>query len=141
LNQLLVEHRKRKAAATVLTAVLENPSAYGRVIRDEKGMVQEIVEAKDASADQKKVKEINTGIICFDRKALFSVLEKITSDNSQGEYYLTDAIKLLRARNISVRGMVTTDPVETLGINSPEELHKMEKILLKRRSSQTRVFP
>lgn len=141
LNKLMQEHREKRAAATVLTAILENPSDYGRIIRDENGMVQEIVEAKDASADHKKVKEINTGIYCFDKKALFSVLDKITNHNQQGEYYLTDAIKLLRERNLPVWGMVTPDPAETLGINSPEELQKMEKILLKRRSSQTRVFP
>ena len=141
INRLMQEHREKRAAVTVLTAILENPSAYGRIIRDGNGMVQEIVEVKDASADQKKVKEINTGIYCFDKKALFSVLDKITNHNQQGEYYLTDAIKLLRERNLPVWGMVTTDPTETLGINSPEELQKMEKILLKRRSSQTRVFP
>ena len=141
LNKLLQEHREKKAAATVLTAILENPSAYGRIIREENGMVQEIVEAKDASADQKKVKEINTGIYCFDKFALFSVLDKITNHNQQGEYYLTDALKLLRERSLPVWGMVIADPTETLGINSPEELQKMEEILLKRRSGQTRVFP
>jgi bifunctional UDP-N-acetylglucosamine pyrophosphorylase/glucosamine-1-phosphate N-acetyltransferase len=141
LKKLLEEHRKKKVAATVLTAILGDPSHYGRIVRDKKGMVQEIVEAKDASADQKDIKEINTGIFCFDGSALFSVLEKITNNNKQGEYYLTDAVKLLRERNLPVRGMVTPDPVETLGINSPEELKKMEKILLERWSSQTKVSP
>jgi bifunctional UDP-N-acetylglucosamine pyrophosphorylase / glucosamine-1-phosphate N-acetyltransferase len=141
LNRLIQEHREKKATATVLTAILEDPSAYGRIIRDENGMVQEIVEVKDATADQKKVKEINTGIYCFDKEALFSVLDKITNHNRQGEYYLTDSIKLLREKNLPVRGMVTADPAETLGINSPEELQEMEKILLKRQSDQTRVFP
>lgn len=141
LKKLLEEHRKKKVSATVLTALLEDPSHYGRIIRNEQGMVQEIVEAKDASADQKNIKEINTGIFCFDRRALFSVLEGITNKNKQGEYYLTDAVKLLRERNLPVRGMVTPDPAETLGINSPEELKKMEKILFKRQSSQTKVSP
>jgi UDP-N-acetylglucosamine diphosphorylase/glucosamine-1-phosphate N-acetyltransferase len=141
LNKLVQEHREKRVAATVLTAILENPSAYGRIIRDGNGMVQEIVEAKDASADQKKVKEINTGIYCFDKEALFSVLDKITNHNQQGEYYLTDAIKLLRERNLPIWGMVTADPAETLGINSPEELQEVERLLLKRRSDQTRVFP
>jgi bifunctional UDP-N-acetylglucosamine pyrophosphorylase/glucosamine-1-phosphate N-acetyltransferase len=141
LNKLLKEHRKRKAAATVLTAILDDPSHYGRIIRDKKGMVQEIVEAKDASADQIKVKEINTGIICFDRVALFSALKRITNDNKQGEYYLTDAIKIIRGQNLTVGGMVTADPVETLGINSPEELKKLERILLERQTRQTKVSP
>lgn len=141
LNKLLEEHRRKKAVATVLTAVLDDPSHYGRIIRDKHGMVQEIVEAKDADADQINIREINTGIFCFDRASLFSVLEKITNDNKQREYYLTDAVKLLRDRNLPIRGMVTPDPVETLGINSPEELKKMEKILLKRQSIQTKVSP
>ncbi len=141
LKKLLREHRAKKVAATVLTVDLEDPSHYGRIIRDELGMVQKIVEAKDASADQKKVREINTGIICFDRKALFPVLEKITNDNSQGEYYLTDAIKLLRERKRSVWGKKTTDPMEALGINSTEELKKAEKIYSKRHSHQTKVLP
>jgi bifunctional UDP-N-acetylglucosamine pyrophosphorylase/glucosamine-1-phosphate N-acetyltransferase len=141
LNKLLEEHRKRKAAATVLTAVLDDPSHYGRIIRDKRGMVQEIVEVKDASADQIKVKEINTGIICFDRVALFSALKHIKNDNKQREYYLTDAIKIIRQQNLSVGGIVTADPVETLGINSPEELSKMERILLERQTRQTKVSP
>jgi bifunctional UDP-N-acetylglucosamine pyrophosphorylase/glucosamine-1-phosphate N-acetyltransferase len=141
LKKLLEEHRKKKVVATVLTAILDDPSHYGRIIRNEQGMVQEIVEAKDVDADQKNVKEINTGIFCFDREALFSVLDKITNDNKQGEYYLTDVVKLLREKNLKVWAMVTPDPVETLGINSPEELKKMEKILLKRQSSQTKVSP
>jgi len=139
LKKLLEEHRRKKVVATVLTAVLDDPSHYGRIIRDEQEMVQEIVEAKDADADQINIKEINTGIFCFNRASLFSVLEKITNNNKQGEYYLTDAIKLLRDQNFPVWGMVVPDPIETLGINSPEELKKMEKILLKRQSIQTKV--
>jgi bifunctional UDP-N-acetylglucosamine pyrophosphorylase/glucosamine-1-phosphate N-acetyltransferase len=141
LKKLIEEHRKKKIVATVLTAILDDPCHYGRIIRDEQGMVKEIVEAKDADADQKNVKEINTGIFCFDREALFSVLDKITNDNKQEEYYLTDVVKLLREKNLKVWALVTPDPMETLGINSPEELKKMEKILLKRQSSQTKVSP
>jgi UDP-N-acetylglucosamine diphosphorylase/glucosamine-1-phosphate N-acetyltransferase len=141
LNKLLEAHRKRKAAATVLTAILDNPSHYGRILRDRRGMVQEIVEVKDASTDQIKVKEINTGIICFDRVALFSALKHIKNNNKQREYYLTDAIKIIREQNLLIGGLVTTDPVETLGINSPEELSNMERILLERQTRQTKVSP
>ena len=141
LNKLLEEHRKKKAAATILTSILDDPSHYGRIIRDKRGMVQEIVEVKDASADQIKVKEINTGIICFDRLALFSALKHIKNDNQQREYYLTDAIKIIREQNLPVGGLVTADPVETLGINSPEELDRMERILLERQTRQTKVSP
>jgi bifunctional UDP-N-acetylglucosamine pyrophosphorylase/glucosamine-1-phosphate N-acetyltransferase len=141
LKKLLKEHRKKKAAATVLTAILEDPSGYGRIIRDQRVMVQEIVEEKDASADQKRVKEINTGTFVFDRASLFSVLEKITADNKQGEYYLTDTLKLLQDQKLPIWAMAAPDPLETLGVNSPEELKRVEKILLSRRFNQTKVSP
>jgi bifunctional UDP-N-acetylglucosamine pyrophosphorylase/glucosamine-1-phosphate N-acetyltransferase len=141
LNKLLEEHRKKRAAATVLISILDDPSHYGRIIRDDAGMVKEIVEVKDASADQIKVKEINTGIICFERKTLFSALTRVTNDNKQREYYLTDVIRILREQNLTVGGIVTADPVETLGINSPEELSKIEKILVERQSRQTKISP
>jgi len=141
LKKLLKEHRRKKVAATVLTAILEDPSGYGRIIRDQRGMVQEIVEEKDASADQKKIKEINTGTFAFDRASLFSVLEKVTADNKQGEYYLTDTLMLLQDQSLPIWGVVASDPLETLGINSPEELIRVEKILLARQVSQTKVSP
>jgi bifunctional UDP-N-acetylglucosamine pyrophosphorylase/glucosamine-1-phosphate N-acetyltransferase len=130
VRRLLEEHRRKKAVATVLTAILENPSGYGRIIRDEKGMVQKIVEDKDASADEKRVKEINTGTFCFDCRSLFSVLNKITPDNKQGEYYLTDALEFLRKKNLPIGVVVASNPQEGLGINSQEELEMMEEILL-----------
>ncbi|MCJ7577095.1 MAG: NTP transferase domain-containing protein [candidate division Zixibacteria bacterium] len=130
VRRLLEEHRRKKAVTTVLTAILEDPSGYGRIIRDEKGMVQKIVEEGDASADEKKVKEINTGTFCFDSKSLFSVLDKITPDNKQGEYYLTDALEFLRKKNLPIWAVVVSNPQEGLGINSQEELERMEEILL-----------
>jgi bifunctional UDP-N-acetylglucosamine pyrophosphorylase/glucosamine-1-phosphate N-acetyltransferase len=137
LKKLLGEHRKRKASATVLTAIPDDPAVYGRVIRDETGLVQEIVEEKDATADQKRIREINTGTFCFDRASLFSALGKLTNDNEQGEYYLTDTLKLLREGKLSVWGVVVADPRETLGINSEKELKEMERLLLARGFDQT----
>jgi bifunctional UDP-N-acetylglucosamine pyrophosphorylase/glucosamine-1-phosphate N-acetyltransferase len=132
LKDLLEEHRKHNAAATVLTTILEDPSGYGRIIRDEKGGVQEIVEDKDASADQKRVREINTGTFCFDKNSLFSVLDKVSNNHRQGEYYLTDTLKLLLERKLPVRAVVASDPSETMGVNSPEELKEAESILMAR---------
>ena len=140
VRRLLEEHRRKKAVATVLTAILEDPSGYGRIIRDEKGMVQKIVEDKDASADEKKVKEINTGTFCFDCKSLFSVLDKITPDNKQKEYYLTNVLKLLRRKSFPIWAVVAPDPQEGLGINSQEELEKIEEILLAGSSGQTTLL-
>jgi UDP-N-acetylglucosamine diphosphorylase/glucosamine-1-phosphate N-acetyltransferase len=139
--RLLEEHRKKKAKATVLTAIIEDPSGYGRVIRNKDGMVEKIVEDKDASVDEKKVKEFNTGTFCFDSKSLLSVLDRITADNRQREYYLTDALQLLREENLPVWAVVAADPQETLGINSQEELEKMEQVLSASSSGQTTVLP
>lgn len=141
VKKLLEEHRTKKAVATVLTTILENPSGYGRIIRDEKGMVKKIVEEGDASADEKKVKEINTGTFCFDSKSLFSVLTRITPENKQREYYLTDALELLRKRNLPIWAVIAPNPQEGLGINSQEELEKMEEILWAESSGQTTFLP
>jgi UDP-N-acetylglucosamine diphosphorylase/glucosamine-1-phosphate N-acetyltransferase len=141
VKKLLEEHRAKKAKATVLTAIIEDPSGYGRIIRNKDGMVERIVEDKDASADEKKVKEFNTGTFCFDSRSLFSVLDRITADNKQGEYYLTDALTLLREENLPVGAVVAANPQEILGINSQEELERMEQILSAPSSGQTSVLP
>ena len=140
VKKLLEEHRKKEAKATVLTAIIEDPSGYGRVIRNKDGMVEKIVEDKDASEDEKKVREFNTGTFCFDTKSLLSVLDRITADNRQGEYYLTDVLGLLKEENLPVWAVVAADPQETLGINSQEELEKMEQILSASSSGQTTVL-
>jgi bifunctional UDP-N-acetylglucosamine pyrophosphorylase/glucosamine-1-phosphate N-acetyltransferase len=132
LRSLLREHRAHGGAATVLTAVPEDPSGYGRIIRNDEGGVRGIVEDKDASADQKSIGEINTGTFCFDKTALFSVLELVSNHNEQREYYLTDTLKLLLDRGLPVRALVASDARETLGVNSPDELEAMEEFLRRR---------
>ncbi|NIM96601.1 MAG: NTP transferase domain-containing protein [candidate division Zixibacteria bacterium] len=129
LKQLVNEHRERKAHATVLTAVFDDPAGYGRVIRGKSGLVQKIVEDKDATAEEREVREINTGTFCFDRASLFSVLENVRNDNKQGEYYLTDTFKLLLDQKRPIWAVVASDPSETVGINSEEELERAEEIL------------
>jgi bifunctional UDP-N-acetylglucosamine pyrophosphorylase/glucosamine-1-phosphate N-acetyltransferase len=141
VKRLLEEHRTKKAKATVLTAIVEDPSGYGRIIRNKDKMVEKIVEDKDASANEKKVKEFNTGTFCFDCKSLFSVLDKITTDNKQGEYYLTDTLEFFREENLPIWAVVAANPQETLGINSQEELEKMAEILLAGSSGQTTSLP
>ena len=132
LRRLMEEHKERKAVATVLTAMFENPTGYGRVIRGADGLVRKIVEERDAAADEKKVREINTGTFCFVTASLFSVLGDVTNDNEQGEYYLTDTVKLLLDQKRPVWAVVAEDPSETVGINSAEQLQKAEEILLAR---------
>jgi len=141
VKRLLEEHWSKGVVATVLTSIVDDPSGYGRIIRNKDGMVEKIVENKDASGEEKKVKEINTGTFCFDCKSLFSVLGKITTDNKQGEYYLTDVLELSRKENLPIWAVVAPNPEETLGINSQEELERMEKILSASSSGQTTLLP
>ena len=96
LSALMEAHRKGKSAATLLTVELDDPGAYGRVLRDGVGGVKAIVEAKDASPEEARVREINAGLYAFEVEALLAVLDELRPQNAQGEYYLTDVIALLR---------------------------------------------
>ncbi len=133
LARLFAEHQAVGASATVLTACLANPAGYGRVIRDNSGQVLKIVEQKDANEFELAVNEINTGIYCFDREALFKALGSINCNNVQGEYYLTDVIGILAQGQGKVWAMQVEDDQETLGINSRLQLAEAEKILRKRK--------
>ncbi|HEX2925284.1 MAG TPA: bifunctional UDP-N-acetylglucosamine diphosphorylase/glucosamine-1-phosphate N-acetyltransferase GlmU [Ruminiclostridium sp.] len=129
LKALFMAHKEAKAAATVLTAVMPDPSGYGRVIRDTKGNVLKIVEQKDANPDELTVKEINTGIYCFEKDLLFEALDHIGCENQQGEYYLTDVISILVNQGSKVWAVKTADSDETLGVNSRLQLAQAEKVL------------
>jgi bifunctional UDP-N-acetylglucosamine pyrophosphorylase/glucosamine-1-phosphate N-acetyltransferase len=129
-------HRGRGAACTVLTVKLEDPSGYGRVVRDDAGLFDKIVEQKDASDEEKQVKEINSGIYCFTTKKLFSALSRVKNENAQGEYYLTDVPKLLREEGEDVAIYQHNDPREVSGINNRVELADMERTLCRRTISR-----
>jgi bifunctional UDP-N-acetylglucosamine pyrophosphorylase/glucosamine-1-phosphate N-acetyltransferase len=133
LATLLQDHRTARPAATVLTAVLPDPAAYGRVIRDAAGEVRAIVEAKDATPEEKAVNEINVGIYAFDPAALLHVLGGLQPQNAQGEYYLTDVVGLLRAAGRAVRAVAAGDPREGLGVNTHGELAEAAAVLRARR--------
>ena len=133
LAKLFAEHQNAKASATVLTAYMPNPTGYGRVIRDDNGQVLRIVEQKDANSCELAVNEINTGIYCFDRAALFDALRSINCSNMQGEYYLTDVIGILAKNQNKVWAVQVEDEQETLGINSRMQLAEAEKILRRRK--------
>ena len=96
LEALFDYHFAQNATATILTAIAPNPTGYGRIIRDENGSVEKIVEQKDANDFEKSITEINTGTYIFDNKSLFKALNEITTDNAQGEYYLTDVIEIFK---------------------------------------------
>jgi len=133
LTKLFAEHLAAKASATVLTACMTDPTGYGRVIRDDRGQVLKIVEQKDATRSELAVNEVNTGIYCFERVALFDALRSINCNNMQGEYYLTDVIGILAQGQAKVWAVQVDTPEETLGINSRIQLAEAEKILRKRK--------
>ncbi len=123
VTRLLRTRRAGGSAVTVLTTVLEDPSGYGRVIRSGDGRgVREIVEERDATPEQRSVREINTGLMAFDGAMVEDLLSGIGSDNSQGEYYLPDAVSIAAARGLGVTASVADDSGEVSGVNNPVQL-------------------
>src|SRR5688500_3928754 len=122
LRTLIDNHINARAACTILSVRLENPTGYGRVIRDEQDAFQRIVEQRDASEEQRKVKEINSGIYCFESKELFQALRKIEPKNDQGEYYLTDVPEIIMTRGGTVSVYLHHDAREVYGVNTRAEL-------------------
>jgi UDP-N-acetylglucosamine pyrophosphorylase len=133
VGKLLTAHRTNGAIATLLTAELDDPAGYGRVMRNESGRVTRIVEHKDASEEERGVKEINVGIYVFKTQELFKTLKLIKNDNIQGEYYLPDVIKIYVDRGDNVVAQVAANFDETRGINTVEQLKTAETIFLSRR--------
>lgn len=131
-------HRGRGAAATALTVRLKDPTGYGRVIRDENGAFDRIVEQKDASDVEAAIDEINAGFYCFDTQKLFAALSEIRNDNAQGEYYLTDVPGMLRERGDDVAIFLSDDQHEVAGVNDRRQLAAMEQEL--RRRTVTRLM-
>lgn len=132
IKKLREHHRETRAAATVLTMVLDDPTGYGRVIRDVTEFVERIVEHKDAAPEEKAIREVSTGIFCFDNQLLFAGLDHVKNDNAQGEYYLPDLIQILKAQKQRISAYRTNDPQEGMGINDPVQLAAVESILRKK---------
>ena len=132
MQALLDQHAETQAKATILTAIAENPTGYGRILRNSAGIVEKIVEQKDASQEEQQVKEINTGTYCFDNKALFEALKLVSNDNVQGEYYLPDVIEILQKQGEIVAAYATDSFDETLGVNDRVALSQAEGIMRKR---------
>jgi UDP-N-acetylglucosamine diphosphorylase/glucosamine-1-phosphate N-acetyltransferase len=130
LKGLMEFHSRSKAAATVLVATFREPFGYGRIVRDGEYRVARIVEEKDASEDEKKIKEINTGIYCFGSRALFDCLDEVRPENAQREFYLTDVIGILNGKGMPVLSFSAAGPDETMGVNSREQLDELEKMIV-----------
>lgn len=134
-EKLLKHHLETKAKATILTAESDDPTGYGRVIRNEEGLVEKIVEHKDATESERLVTEINTGTYCFDNASLFEALKHVNNDNAQGEYYLPDVIEILKEKGEIISAFQTDSFEETLGVNDRIALSQAE-LIMKRRINQ-----
>jgi len=128
LRAMLALHGESGAAATILTARLDAPQGYGRIIRGDGGAVARIVEQKDCNAEEAAVTEINTGTYCFDNRKLFEALAQVTNENAQNEYYLTDVIGILAGRGEVVQGYCMADPAESIGVNDRVALAEAERM-------------
>ena len=133
LESLIMTHQSSEAIATLLTANLEDPTGYGRIIRNSEGNVEKIIEHKDASSEELKINEINVGIYIFKTEPLFNSLMKIDNNNAQGEYYLPDVVKMYVDHRKKVVAQLTENYDETRGINTLEQLYEAETIINSRR--------
>ncbi len=135
LKNLILEHRKKQTAATILTTNFLEPKGYGRILRNgDVSSVEGIVEELDASPQQRSIKEINAGVYIFQKKPLFAALSEIKPDNIKKEYYLTDVIGILRKKGYRIASYRTDESDEILGVNCKEDLVRAEKILMRRKN-------
>ena len=129
IKEFVEYHRENKSDLTVMSAIFENPTNYGRIIRNQDGSLNSIVEEKDATPEQKAVKEINAGIYCINWAKIKPAFNELTSNNAQGEYYLTDIIKWGNEKNLSVNAYTLKNNEEIFGINSKTHLAEATKML------------
>lgn len=129
LQHFVDSHRRSGATLTLLTTIMDDPTGYGRVIKDGEGGLLKIVEERDAAEEQKAIKEINTGIYCVTSSFLFAAAGMINPDNAQKEYYLTDIIEIGRRQGVAMGTVVVADPREVRGINSLADLEEVAGLL------------
>lgn len=132
LNELVAAHRAQDAAVTVLTAKLDEPKGYGRIIRDADGAFTGIIEETDATPEQRAITEINSGMYAFDGDLLADTVKRVPTDNAKGEEYLTDVVSILRGDGYSVATAACADPQEVLGVNDQAQLAWSRRVLNER---------
>ena len=132
LADLVNRHRRTGAAVTALTAIMDDPTGYGRIIRSSDGTIN-IVEQADATEEQRRIREVSMCFWCFQAEALFSALAEVTTDNAQGEYYLPDVVPILAGRGLTVATVLAPDPVEVLGVNDRRQLAQAARHLRARK--------
>lgn len=131
IEDLVSHHKKTKSKATILTGLLEDPGAYGRIIRNNEGMVERIVEASDANSEQLKIHEVNSAIYCFDARSILPLLRMINNKNRKREYLLTDVVKIARENDLKVESLVSPDPNVVRGVNTEEDFAIARNLLTK----------
>ena len=129
LKRLYERKKQDNAAVVVLTAIVDNPAGYGRVIKAEDGQILKIVEEKDATQEEKLNHEINTGTYCVESRFLFDAVKRLKNKNAQKEYYLTDIIEIARQEGIRATSLPVSDPLEVMGVNTAKELRLAEMIV------------
>lgn len=139
LQSMYQQHLDHSCVCTIMTTVLTDPTNYGRIIANSSGQVTAIVEEKDASADEKQIKEINAGIYCVNSGFLFDTLKKVGTDNSQGEVYLTDIVSIAATSGSSVEKFVNSCSRDVLGVNSRVELALAHKEVQRRRNQELMI--
>ena len=129
IKKFIQKSIKHKEYATVLTAIYNNPTGYGRIVRDIGGNITGIVEEKDATEEQKEIQEINAGIYCFDIQELLKALKKLEPNNAQSEYYLTDVVRIMNEEGLKTGAFIVEDNTEILGVNDKIQLELLTKVL------------
>lgn len=124
LRRLIETHQTQQNACTLLTTLVNNPTGYGRIVRNGTGSISKVTEELDATLEEREIREINVGAYCFQAKALFESLPEVKPLNRKGEYYLTDTISILSKKERTIHSVLTEDRIEVLGINSPDDLQK-----------------
>lgn len=131
LRELIDYHLSMDADATILTGYLDDPSSYGRIVREKNGKVERIVEFKDATCEEREIKEVNSAIYCFKAKSILPLLSLIDNDNMKGEYLLTDVIKISYKKGLKICAYCSKEPDIVRGINTAQELELAEEIIKK----------
>lgn len=132
ISSLVSLHMREKNRATLLGALVADPFGYGRIIQDARGEVVRIVEEKDATEEERKVRKINSGVYCFERKDLFEALDKVRPDNAKREYYLTDVIRIMKEERKKIGIKTLRNGQEITGVNTAGQLAGVEKYMKKR---------
>ncbi len=136
LRRLLAHHQQSRPAATLLTMTLDDPTGYGRILTHPDGSVRAIVEERAATAEQRRIRRVNTGIYCFDNRKLWQFIHRIQPNNPAGEYYLTDIVELFDSAGLPVHAVELEDPTEALGINTRIDLARVDRILRERKAKE-----